>query len=85
MNIKLKVYHPHPPTFRDYLAGEVSHMPDPWPDGEPVIIQIPGSAMLPVFGFLKDAKVRFKVLDSDGPAREWSPDRRDWVESVWDD
>jgi hypothetical protein len=41
--------------------------------------------MLSVFGFLKDAQVRFKVLDADGEAREWSPSRHDWMATVWEE
>ena len=85
MSIQLKLYPPHPhPVGLEGVIGELHPLPTPSPDGEPVVIQIPGSAMLVVFQFLKDAKVRFKVLDADGSVREWSPSRHDWVESVWD-
>lgn len=83
MTVKLKLYPPCPSGL-DAALGELHPIPKPWPDGEPVVIQIPRVGSSTVFGFLKDAKVRFKVLE-EGAAREWSPSRRDWIESVWDD
>ena len=84
LSIQLKLYPPCPAGLEAVL-GELHPLPDPWPNGTPVVIQITGSTMFAMFGFLKDTQVRFKVLDPDGEAREWSPSRHDWVESAWKD
>ena len=81
MSIQLKLYPPKPIGLEAAL-GELH--PVPSINGNPIVIGISDSMELAVLQFLKDGKVRFKVLDSDGSVREWSPDRHDWVESVWD-
>jgi hypothetical protein len=72
-----------PPLGLEGVIGELHSVPSS--EGKPIVIKIPDEAMQAVFRFLKDAQVRFKVLEPDGSAREWSPSRMAWMECEWDD
>lgn len=79
--VHLKLYPPTPfgldAAFGELLPRSVGIAP--------VIVPISKSIMLKALVFLKDSEVRFKLLDENGSSREWLPDRRAWIECVWED
>lgn len=79
--IRVKLY-PHTPSGLDAAFGELLPRSA---STAPVIVPISQTTLLTALVFLKDSQVRFKLLDEDGSTREWSPDRRDWIECVWED
>ena len=77
---RVKIYAPAPARLKGDLG--VLHPPVPSPFEASATVQVPDTGMLAVFAFLKDAKVRFKVLDPDGSCREGAPSRRDWIQAI---